>query len=175
MTFTLDEAREILTATPDALRGALGGLSEGWLTADEGEGTWTPWQVAAHLTHVEERDWIGRTETILEHGLDEVLGPVDREAGFEGYAGWSVGRVLDRFAELRAENLRQLDGFGLGADDLRRQGRHADFGPVTLEQLLATWTVHDLNHETQIAKTLAKRYREAIGPWRTFLPIVDLP
>ena len=35
--------------------------------------------------------------------------------------------------------------------------------------------MHDLNHQTQIVKTLAKRYREAIGPWRRFLPVVDLP
>jgi hypothetical protein len=54
-------------------------------------------------------------------------------------------------------------------------GRHADLGPVTLEQLLATWTVHDLNHEAQIVKTLAKRYRDAVGPWRANLGVVDLP
>jgi hypothetical protein len=100
---------------------------------------------------------------------------VDREAGFERFAGWSVERVLDRFAELREANLARLDAFGLVEDDLVRVGRHADFGPVTLEQLLATWTVHDLNHEAQIVKILAKRYRDAVGPWRTFLPVVDLP
>jgi hypothetical protein len=86
-----------------------------------------------------------------------------------------VGRVLDRFAELRAANLVRLDELHLGNVDLVRIGRHADLGPVTLEQLLATWTVHDLNHETQIAKALAKRYRDAVGPWRANLPVVDLP
>ena len=175
MTFTLAESREILAGTPSALRATLAGLSDAWLSADEGPGTWTPWQALAHLTHIEEDDWLGRAETILVHGPDEVLGPVDREAGFERFAGWSVGRVLDRFAELRARNLARLSELGLGDDDLVRVGRHADFGAVTLEQLLATWTVHDLNHQTQIVKTLAKRYRDAIGPWRTFLPVVDLP
>ncbi|HYF12338.1 MAG TPA: DinB family protein, partial [Actinomycetota bacterium] len=74
------------------MRATLGGLSNGWLDADEGDGTWTPWQALAHMTHVEELDWIGRIGTILEHGADEVLGPVDREAGFDRYAGWPVGR-----------------------------------------------------------------------------------
>jgi hypothetical protein len=171
----MTESREILAGTPGALRATLGGLSDPWLAADEGPGTWTPWQAIAHLTHVEERDWLGRVETILVHGPEEVLGPVDREAGFERFAGWSVERVLDRFAELREANLARLDAFGLVEDDLVRVGRHADFGPVTLEQLLATWTVHDLNHEAQIVKILAKRYRDAVGPWRTFLPVVDLP
>jgi hypothetical protein len=106
---------------------------------------------------------------------EEVLGPVDREAGFERFAGWDVGRVLDRFAELRAANLDRLDELQLGSDDLARTGRHAELGPVTLEQLLATWTVHDLNHEAQIVKTLAKRYRAAVGPWRANLGVVELP
>ena len=175
MTFVLTEAREILEGTPASLRATLGGLSDGWLSADEGEGTWTPWQALAHLTHVEENDWTGRIATILEHGVDEVLGPVDREAGFERYAGWSVGVVLDRFAELRAANLATLDAHGLTDVDLERQGRHSDFGVVTLEMLLATWAVHDLNHQSQIVKTLAKRYRDAIGPWRQFASVVDLP
>ncbi|HET7235802.1 MAG TPA: DinB family protein [Actinomycetota bacterium] len=175
MTFSLQEGRQILAGTPAALRGTLAGLSDAWLVADEGPGTWTPWQALAHLTHIEEEDWLGRVETILAHGPEEVLGPVDREAGFERFAGWSVGRVLDRFAELRASNLARLDELGVGEDDLARIGRHGDFGPVTLAQLLATWTVHDLNHESQIVKTLAKRYRDAVGPWREFLGVVDLP
>jgi DinB superfamily len=175
MTFELAEARQILEGTPASLRATLGGLSDAWLDADEGEGTWTPWQALAHMTHVEELDWIGRIETILEHGTDEVLGPVDREAGFDRYAGWPVGRVLGRFAEIRSTNLERLDAFAIADDDLRREGRHADFGIVTLGQLLATWAVHDLNHQSQIVKTLAKRYREAIGPWRTFANVVDLP
>jgi hypothetical protein len=100
---------------------------------------------------------------------------VDREAGFERFAGWDVGRVLDRFETLRAENLRAFDELNLRPEDLMRVGRHPDFGEVTLGQLLATWAVHDLNHESQIVKTLAKRYREAVGPWRPNLGVVDLP
>jgi hypothetical protein len=46
---------------------------------------------------------------------------------------------------------------------------------VTLAQLLAAWVVHDLNHLDQIAKTMAKQFTAAIGPWRAFLPIVDAP
>ncbi len=100
---------------------------------------------------------------------------MDREAGFERFVGWPVGDVLDRFAELRAANLGRLDDRALGEADLTREGRHADFGIVTLEQLIATWAVHDLNHQSQVVKTLAKRYREAIGPWRRFANVVDLP
>src|SRR4029077_10918930 len=68
VTFDLRESRQLLAGTPGALGAALGGLSDAWLLADEGPGTWTPWQVLAHLTHVEERDWLGRISTIMEHG-----------------------------------------------------------------------------------------------------------
>ena len=175
MTFELGEARQILSGTPRSLEAQLSGLSDAWLSADEGEGTWTVWQALAHLTHVEEEDWLGRIRTILDHGAGEELGPVDREAGFETYAGWSVVDVLGRFASLRARNLEELDGLNLVDADLGREGRHGEFGLVTLEQLLATWAVHDLNHHSQIVKTLAKRYRDAIGPWRKYANVVDLP
>jgi hypothetical protein len=99
---------------------------------------------------------------------------VDREAGFERFEGWSVGRVLERFETLRAENLTAFDALNLGPEDLMRVGRHPELGEVTLGQLLATWAVHDLNHESQIVKTLAKRYRDAVGPWRPNLGVVDL-
>jgi hypothetical protein len=56
-----------------------------------------------------------------------------------------------------------------------RRGVHPTFGEVTVSQLLATWVVHDLNHLGQTVKTMAKQYREAVGPWREFRPILDAP
>jgi hypothetical protein len=34
--------------------------------------------------------------------------------------------------------------------------------------------VHDLNHLHQIAKSMAKRYTEAVGPWRENLAVLDI-
>jgi hypothetical protein len=172
--FTLEGGREILVATPEALRSRLQGLSDAWTSVAESPEQWTPWQVLAHLTHIEETDWIDRTQVILRHGPDRPFDPVDREAGSERFAGLSMSEVLDRFAGAREANLRTLDTL-VGPDDLDRPGRHPEFGLVTLGQLLATWVVHDLNHTGQIVKTLAKRYADAVGPWRAFLPIVDAP
>ena len=174
MEFSIDEGRAVLRRTPDALRTLLSGLPDGWLTGDEGPGTWSPYQVVGHLTHVEEVDWIDRTRIILEHGTDRVFEPVDREAGFTRFAGWSLDELLDRFAELRVSNLRAL-GELAGPSQLERRGVHPSFGEVTLSQLLATWVVHDFNHLGQIVKAEAKQYREAVGPWRRFLPIIDAP
>ncbi len=52
-------------------------------------------------------------------------------------------------------------------------GEHPAFGTVTMRQLLATWVAHDLGHVAQIARVMAKQYREAVGPWREYLPVLD--
>ena len=132
----------------------LSGLSEGWTAGDEGPGTWSPYQVLGHLTHIEEVDWIDRTRIILAHGTTRAFEPVDREAGFTRFKGWSVGDLLDRFASIRTSNLSELEVL-VRIEDLERRGVHPDFGEVTLGQLLATWVVHDLNHLGQIVKAMA--------------------
>ena len=79
-----------------------------------------PLQVCGHLLHVEECDWIDRTKVILEQGTTTVFEPVDREAGFARFAGWSVGELLSRFAATRQSNLDELAGiYPSVAADLR--------------------------------------------------------
>lgn len=174
MKFSIDDGRAVLERTPETLRALLSGLSAGWLSGNEGPGTWSPHQVVGHLTYIEEVDWIDRTKVILEHGTDRMFEPVDREAGFSRFAGWSMDELLERFAALRDANLLEL-GELVRPEHLARRGVHPTFGEVTLGQLLATWVVHDLNHLGQIVKAEAKQYRDAVGPWREFLPIVEAP
>lgn len=174
MEFELERAREVLRTTPLVLQAMLADLSDGWLQGREQPDAWSPYQVCGHLLHIEECDWIDRTKVILEHGTTTVFAPVDREAGFSRFAGWSVQQLLDRFAATRQGNLDELESL-LGPGDLDRRGLHPTFGEVRLAQLLATWVVHDLNHVNQIVKTMAKLYGDAVGPWREFLPLLDIP
>ena len=46
---------------------------------------------------------------------------------------------------------------------------------MTFGQLLAAWVVHDLGHVKQVARTMASQYRDAVGPWREYLTILDRP
>ncbi|MGB8195907.1 MAG: DinB family protein [Acidimicrobiales bacterium] len=174
MDFSLPRAKAVLTRTPATLRDLVVGLPEEWTTSDEGPGTWSPYQTVGHMTAVEELDWMDRTMTILAEDGPRHFEPVDREAGFTRYAGWTLSDLVERFDALRSANLEQLARV-VSESDLERTGLHPDFGVVTLAQLLATWVVHDLNHLDQIAKTMAKQFTQAIGPWRAFLPIVDAP
>jgi hypothetical protein len=66
-----------------------------------------------------------------------------------------------------------LRGWHLTDAQLALEGEHPALGTVTLRQLLSTWVAHDLGHLAQTSRVMAKRYREAVGPWRAYLPIMD--
>lgn len=172
MDYTLASGRAVLTRTPATLTVLLTGLPEEWTSSNEGPTTWSPYQVVGHLAYIEESDWMDRTVTILAEGGPHAFEPVDREAGFERFEHWTLTKLLDHFASVRAANLVQLDAL-VSVNDLERAGIHPTFGDVTLRQLLASWVVHDFNHLSQIVKTMAKQYTEAVGPWREFLPVLD--
>jgi DinB superfamily len=172
--YTIEGARQVLSRTPDALTALLASISDEWLYAREAPDAWSPYEVCGHLLHIEQTDWIDRTRVILTHGDDHAFEPVDRAAGFARFAGWSVTDLMSAFTDARQTNLDELDRL-VTTQDLLRRGQHPEFGVVTLSQLLATWVVHDLNHLHQAVKTMAKHYIHAVGPWRAYLPILDLP
>ena len=70
------------------------------------------------------------------------------------------------------ENVAALNGMNLTEADFGRRGLHPEIGEVTLRQLLTTWVVHDLDHVAQVARTMAKVYTEATGPWSAYLSIL---
>lgn len=172
MHFDLDDALPVLERTPRVLRELLAGLPDGWVRATEGPDTWSPFDVVGHLIHGERTDWIQRTEIILREGERRAFTPFDRFAQLEASRGKSLAELLDTFTELRAANVAHLRGLDLSAADLARRGRHPELGPVTLEQLLATWVAHDLSHIGQIARVMGRAYTEAVGPWAEYLPML---
>ena len=173
MEFDLAQSVAVLERTPVVLRAMLSGLPDEWINASEGPETFTPYDVLGHLIHGERADWMARAKIILDQGADRRFTPYDRFAQFEESKGKTLAHLLDEFAQLRAENLRTLAGWKLTDARLRLEGEHPEFGGVTLRQLLATWTAHDLSHIAQVARVMAKQYRDAVGPWRVYLPILD--
>lgn len=172
MQMTLDEAVAVLERTPAALRGLLEGLPEAWIRADEGPETWSPYDIVGHLVHGERTDWLPRIRRLLEHGESMPFEPFDRFAHFTESKGYTMPDLLDAFAKARARSLVDLAALRLAPGDLGRAGTHPAFGRVTLGELLSTWTVHDLGHLAQCCRVMAARYRDDIGPWREYLPIV---
>jgi hypothetical protein len=171
--FELARALEILERTPAAFRALLGGLSESWTMANEGPDTFSPFDNVGHLIHGERTDWIARARIILAQRPDRRFEPYDRFAQRRESQGKSLTQLLEEFARLRADNLVILREWQLTDRELSLTGEHPALGTVTLRQLLAAWTVHDIGHLAQTSRVLAKQYRDAIGPWREYLPIVD--
>lgn len=170
--FDLAEAVAELQRTPEVMSAILSGLPEVLVRANEGEGTWSPYDVVGHLIHGERTDWIPRLRHILS-GETRPFDTFDRTAQFTESADSTLAKLLEEFAGLRRDNLAILEGLGLGEADFARTGVHPELGVVTLGQLLATWVVHDLDHIGQVARTLAKRHAINVGPWTAYLSILS--
>ena len=169
----MEEAVAVLARTPPTLDALLRGLPAGWIAAHEGGQTWSPFDVVGHLIHGEHTDWIPRMRIILEHGEARAFDKFDRFAQFAASEGRTLGSLLDEFAVLRRESLRQLESMNLTEADFERRGRHPELGVVTLGQLLATWVAHDLDHVVQVSRVLARQYSDEVGPWRAYLRIIS--
>ena len=169
----VEEAAAVLARTPGALEALLGGLPDDWIGANEGGETWSPFDVVGHLIHGEKTDWMPRVRIILEHGENRPFDKFDRFAQFAASEGRSLGSLLEEFAALRDENVRELLTLHLSEADLDRRGRHPELGGVTLRQLLATWVAHDLDHVVQISRVLARQYSDEVGPWRAYLRVIS--
>lgn len=172
MEFELQHATEILRRTPGTLNSLLRDLPEPWLINNEGLETWTPNDIVGHLIHAEESDWIPRAKIILQHGEARPFEPFDRFAMLQS-KGKLMAELLDTFARLRIQSLQELEALNLTPGLLKKRGTHPEFGAVTLEQLLATWVVHDLGHVRQMARVMAKQYGDQVGPWKAYLPVLE--
>ena len=173
MEHSLQDTISLLSRTPAVLNALLRDLPESWTLRDEGEDTWSAFDVVGHLIHGERTDWMQRAQIILQFGDIRTFEPFDRLGLVREIQGKSMGQLLDEFARLRVDNLGELRALNLRQEDLARRGRHPALGVVTLSELLATWAAHDLTHLHQISRIMAHQYREAVGPWSVYLGVLQ--
>jgi len=171
--FVMDEGIALLARTPRILDAMLRGLPDGWTNANEGDSSWSPFDVVGHLIHGERTGWMPRVRIVLEHGEGRAFDTFDRFAQFAASEGRPLSSLLDEFETLRQDNLRELTALRLTDADLDQRGRHPVFGAVTLRQLLASWVAHDLDHVVQISRVLARQYSSEVGPWVAYLRIIS--
>ncbi len=172
MQHNLQDTMALLERTPVALNALLRDLPEIWTLRNEGENTWSAFDIVGHLIHGERTDWMPRAKWILEFGESKAFEPFDRRAQERESQGKKLPKLLDEFARTRAENLDELRGMRLKPEDLALRGMHPALGVVTLSQLLATWAAHDLTHLHQLSRVLAHQYHEAVGPWSAYLGVL---
>jgi hypothetical protein len=173
MEHNLQDTMALLSRTPIALSALLRDLPDTWTLRNEGENTWSAFDVVGHLIHGERTDWLPRARIIMKAGESQTFEPFDRWGHVRESQGKSLGQLLDEFARLRSENLVELRAWKLRPEDLKRRGRHPTQGMVTLSDLLATWAAHDLTHLHQISRVMAHQYRETVGPWGAYLGVLQ--
>ena len=172
MEHNLDYTVSLLSRTPSVLNSLLRDLPEPWTHRNEGEESWTAFDIVGHLIHGERTDWMPRARRILEFGETRPFDPFDRLAQQRESQGKSLPQLLDEFARLRSENLDALRALNLQPADFERRGKHPALGVVTMAELLATWAAHDLTHLHQISRVMAHQYRETVGPWSAYLGVM---
>jgi hypothetical protein len=164
------QVRESLAQGPRIVEGLIAASPPDALHWREAPDAWTPVEVLAHMADGEITDWMPRVERILDGGGR--FTPYDREGGFTRYRGWTAEALVGEFGQLRRANLERLDALALTAPHLRLMGEHPEFGPVTLEQLLATWAVHDMAHVAQLSRILSRAFGRHVGPWRRYFSLL---
>ena len=169
--FAIVEADAILRRTPGVLQSLLVDLPDVWLHESDGPGRWTPAEVLVHLIEAERELWVPRMDAILR-APSGAFSAFERESNFDRARTTPIPDLLTEFATLRSGSLHALRSREITESDLLKTGIHPEFGPVTLAQLLSTWTAHDLAHLTQITRTMARQYAEAVGPWRAYLRVL---
>jgi uncharacterized damage-inducible protein DinB len=172
MSYNFKEAMEILERTPATLQSLLGGLSDEWIYSNEGEGTWSPFDVVGHLIDGENYAWLPRIELILSSNTSKDFHSFDRFNHLQQNIDKTLDQLLNEFTERRVSSLEKLKTLIHPDTDLTLTGNHPEFGSVTLEQLLATWTAHDLSHLAQITRIMANRYKVDVGPWKVNLRVM---
>ncbi len=173
MEHNLEYTIALLARTPAALDAFLRDLPDAWTLRNEGQNTWSAFDVVGHLIHADRTDWMPRAKMILQFGETRAFEPFDRWGQARESEGKSLGQLLDEFARLRRESLAELRALNLRPEDLARRGRHPALGAVTLSELLATWAAHDLTHLHQISRVMAHQYRNAVGPWGAYLGVMQ--
>lgn len=168
----LNDTMSLLARTPAALDALLRDLPQAWTMRNEGEKTWSVFEVVGHLIHGERTDWMPRVKRIIESGESQPFEKFDRWGHEQEIQGKSLDELLRDFARLRLENLDDLRALNLRPEDLERRGKHPALGVVTLSELLATWAAHDLTHLHQISRIMAYQYRDVVGPWRAYLGVL---
>lgn len=173
MSQNLEHTISLLARTPAVLDALLRDLPDAWTLRNEGDATWSAFDVVGHLIHGERTDWMPRASRLLEFGETRAFDPFDRWGQVRESQGKSLGQLLDEFARLRSDNLRELRALNLKPEDLDKRGRHPALGVVTLSELLATWAAHDLTHLHQLSRIMAHQYRDAVGPWSVYLGVLQ--
>lgn len=139
-------------------------VADDLLARPPADGEWSALDCLQHLVDTERWVFPVRVRAFLA-GQDFPAFDPDSQ-GTKPQRELTAGGLASEFAGLRAENLELLKRVTVA--DLPRRVRHAELGPVTLEELLNEWAAHDLMHTVQAEQALMQPFIAACGPWQPY-------
>jgi hypothetical protein len=132
-----------LSAIPDRLASA----SKSAVGRPVPAGAWGPPEVVRHLIAVEESVWLVRLTTLAAG--EKPTWPWVEPAPWQGLPVASLDELLERFAALRGETVKILNGFD--DEGWSRTGIHATWGEVDVATLMTKALDHDDEHIAGLA------------------------
>lgn len=166
----LTHAIAVLATTPARWVNLVEGVPAALLTRSPAPGEWSALQCLGHLVDTEREVFPVRVEAFLA-GRDLPAFDPDAAGTPPGAAEDPVALAAE-FAARRTASLERLRQVTRG--DLARGARHAELGPVTLEEMLHEWAGHDLMHTVQGERAMLQPFIDGSGPWRGYFADHDL-
>ena len=153
---------DILEATPTILRGLMAELTQDDVRWKPAPDRFSVGEVLAHLSHSEGYCYRTRLDRFMSEENPE-FEPDDAQFHLELYRDADPEDSFDHFEEQRETNIEFLRGLPPGSGG--RTAVHKKVGPITLENMLHEWAMHDLGHIRQIAELVrARKHLAGAGP-----------
>ena len=141
-----------MAAAPRRLAAAVRGIAGGRLARRPAPTEWSVVEVLGHLLDAEIALGFRIRKAVAEPGAALPAWDQDRWAAGLNHRRAGARALLATFAALRADTLALLRR--LSPAQRRAAGRHPEYGRLRVDQMLAHWAEHDLNHLAQIRATL---------------------
>lgn len=144
-----------IKSTPAVLSNLLADLPAEMWTYRSSPDEWCLNEMLGHLRDVEREVNLPRIQTFLQKSNPFITADdTDLWVAERGYAQENGATTLAEFVAARMDTLAALQN--LSAADWQRAGRHAIFGPITLQEQLAFSAEHDRVHLRQVFHALKK-------------------
>lgn len=164
MTIDLAHINAILTTTLTRWTNLLEAAPDELLTRRPAPAEWSAVECLIHIIDVE-HEYHSRVEAFLA-SQDFPASDSDNQ-GTKFDPATTPKEIGEQFLKIRAENLKVVAR--VQPEDLDRQVRHGELGPVKLREQLNEWAAHDLIHTVQAEIAMMQPFILGCGPWKVFL------
>ena len=156
----------VYKAGPTRLGGVLAGLSDEDLQARPRKDKWSVQEIALHVADAEIMGAARLRQVWAEPGSALMVYDQDawaRELAYRDRGGHDVLDALHLFSALRRTGSRLLER--ARATDWKKWGSHADWGALTLRQVLELYADHSERHIEQIVSLRERLGKPVHLPW----------